>query len=273
MPTTASFDRWQNMWDQSCRTGTIKNTNSGTERNRPSRIAGSVWNPTRTTFPVRTAVNHDLPACVAPSAGFPVKPMPPQRVWKGFSSPTSPGHLHLRQRVGSRHFPAHPVGSPPTRLVDFRAAFRGLCDHGSSRQNTGQRSGNLKCTTPHTKRPITRGISVWWGQLVDKDTVSEKITRFRGFLGFQPQGVQWITDFACGNNYAKYCNCDENCLRPNRSGRRCVVGLWSGGRPKPFPGPSMPAAYSRRWPTAFVCHRSRDRRCSDHRRSGCAARG
>ena len=40
------------------------------------------------------------------------------------------------------------------------------------------------------KTDNTQGFSVCWGQLVDKETTSAKITRFRGFLGPQPQGVQ-----------------------------------------------------------------------------------
>ena len=193
------------MWGQSCRTGTIKTQTVGPKETAllgllaryGIQLEQHSLSRLRSTTTCRSA---------APSAGFPVKPMPP-RAFERVFSPTSPGHLHLRQRVGSRHLPAHPVGSSPTRLVDFRAAFRGLCDHGSSRQNTGQRSGNLWRTTPHTKRPITRGHlpsggDSWW----TKTPCRRNSQDFEVFWASNHKGYNGWPDFACGNNHAKYCN-------------------------------------------------------------------
>ena len=81
----------------------------------------------------------------------------------------------------------------PQRDVLISAALTvcWVCDHGASGENTGQRCGNLWRTASRPqKTDNTQRLSVCWGQLVDKETASAKITRFRGFLGPQPQGVQ-----------------------------------------------------------------------------------
>ena len=98
--------------------------------------------------------------------------------------------IAMRQRVGFGHVPAHAVGCPPTRRVDFRYCLLGLRSWCLWRGHWPKMWKSLAHRFHPQKTDNTQRLSVCWGQLVDKEAASAKITRFRGFLGPQPQGVQ-----------------------------------------------------------------------------------